>query len=105
MSHKHSHVHIMRWEKGDVGWGDNITLDISHYFIKSTPQGPQVKLIKEILFHTSRSPFPVDISTLIATANPIIAVRPSHTSKPLPSLLLCSHLTENDAALRTRAFC
>lgn len=53
----------------------------------------------------SRSPFPVEISTVIATANPTIAVRPSHTSKPFPSLLLCSHFTENDdVALGTMAF-
>lgn len=48
----------------------------------------------------SRSPLPVAISTLIAVAKPIIATRPSHTSTPLPSFVLCSHLMENGAALQ-----
>lgn len=48
----------------------------------------------------SRSPFPVAISTLIATANPTMASRPSHTSKLLLSWVLCSHLIGNGVALR-----
>lgn len=42
----------------------------------------------------SRRPLPVDTSTVIATANPIIANRPSHISKPPPSLVPCSDLIE-----------
>lgn len=53
---------------------------------------------------TSRSPLPVAISTLIAAAKPTMADRPSHTSKLLPSLVLCSHRTESDAALLGVAF-
>lgn len=52
----------------------------------------------------SRSPLPVAISTLIAAAKPTMADRPSHTSKLLPSLVLCSHRTESDAALLGVAF-
>lgn len=46
----------------------------------------------------SKSPLPVPISTLIAAANPIIARRPSHTSKLFPSLVFCSHLMDTAAA-------
>lgn len=49
--------------------------------------------------YTSKSPLPVDISTVIATAKPTIASLPSHTSKLLPPWVLCSHLMETDVAL------
>lgn len=52
--------------------------------------------------YTSRSPLPVATSTVIAEAKPTIAIRPSHTSKPLPSLVLCSHLMVSDVALGER---
>uniref|UniRef100_A0A7C8YFM4 Uncharacterized protein n=1 Tax=Opuntia streptacantha TaxID=393608 RepID=A0A7C8YFM4_OPUST len=47
----------------------------------------------------SRSPLPVDISTLIATANPTMAILPSHTFKLFASFALCSHLIEAAYAL------
>lgn len=50
------------------------------------------------------SPFRVDISTVIATAKPTIASLPSHTSKLLPSLVLCSHLMETNDALHAEMF-
>lgn len=53
---------------------------------------------------TSRSPLPVAISTLIAAAKPTMADRPSHMSKLLPSLELCSHRMETDAAFLGTAF-
>lgn len=52
----------------------------------------------------SRSPLPVAISTLIAAAKPTIANRPSHTSKPLPPLALCSHLMETNDLLLSVMF-
>ena len=47
---------------------------------------------------TSKSPFPVATSIVIAVANPTIAKRPSHTSKPLLPLAPCSHLMGTDGA-------
>ena len=51
----------------------------------------------------SKSPLPVDISTVMATAKPTIASLPSHTSKllVLPPLVLCSHVMVNVVALHT----
>lgn len=50
-------------------------------------------------FHTSRNPFPVDTSTVIAVANPTIARRPNHTSSAPSAFVPCSHLMEKKAGL------
>ena len=54
-----------------------------------------------LMYYTSSSPFPVAISTVIATANPTMASRPSHTSTVFPPWVLCSHLMETGTALQT----